>query len=481
MSSLKALVSDTPGLSLVSRDDEPGFLEAISCRAFNSRGIPSDVNDPRLPDAVLTATTVEAVQAAVTYCASESLKLAVRSGGHSWHTSWLHGKGSILLDVGDMKDVSVNVDTKTASFGPGAKDILQKLPDGLFYPSGHCAGVPAGGYILGGGFGLAFTKYGATSMLVTDIQAVLASGKVVEASKEEDSQESKALFSLLKGSYSGFPAVITRFTVQLLPAPVALLGMFFFELKEWRRVLRLLLDMQWKGDEDVASVESTMCLCYAPPPLAEATGVDKVAMIIMNIWGDTEQEAHRIYSKFTKDLTDTMVPPEEPKIVSPVEVTQAIGQMYPPTARYACQAFLGDSSLHEKSYSDIEELLEPIVEMHITDFAPPPSHTILAAFHPRLKAQQHHGQDLVFGFSPSFLCISNAIYQDASMDDAMETRLKNAYETLVAEPSFKMEMAEGNVAMTGASRCFTEQAYTAVQEQIHLLDPSGVFAGFHDK
>lgn len=89
MSSLKALVSDTPGLSLVSRDDEPGFLEAISNRAFNSRGIPTNVNDQRLPNAVLTATTVEAVQAAVTYCASESLKLAVRSGGHSWHTSWL--------------------------------------------------------------------------------------------------------------------------------------------------------------------------------------------------------------------------------------------------------------------------------------------------------------------------------------------------------------------------------------------------------
>jgi hypothetical protein len=39
--------------------------------------------------------------------------------------------------------------------------------------------------------------------------------------------------------------------------------------------------------------------------------------------------------------------------------------------------------------------------------------------------------------------MSFAICQDDSMDSAMESKLKNVYEKVVAEPSFKMEKAEG--------------------------------------
>jgi len=162
--------------------------------------------------------------------------------------------------------------------------------------------------------GLGFHKHSATAITVKSVQAVLATGEAVEASKAGDSEQEKALFHLLRGSYSGFPAVITKFTVKLLPAPVVLLGMFFFELKEWRRALHAILDLQWKGEEDVASIESTLNLCYAPPPMAESTDVDKVAMIVINIWSETEEDARSLYSKYTKGITDTMVPPEEPKL-----------------------------------------------------------------------------------------------------------------------------------------------------------------------
>jgi len=32
-------------------------------------------------------------------------------------------------------------------------------------------------------------------------------------------------------------------------------------------------------------------------------------------------------------------------------------------------------------------------------------------------------------------------------------------------------MAEGHVAMTGAEKCYTKNAFATVQEQIRLLDP----------
>jgi hypothetical protein len=58
-------------------------------------------------------------------------------------------------DVGDMATLQVDMVNKTATCGPGVRDIISKLPDGLLFPCGHCNGVPLGGYLkmLGGGFG----------------------------------------------------------------------------------------------------------------------------------------------------------------------------------------------------------------------------------------------------------------------------------------------------------------------------------------
>lgn len=479
-SSLHTLAQDTPGLTVVTRD-ESGFIQAVEGRAFNLRGIPSDAgNEEKMPNAVLTATRVEAVQAAVEYCSKNSLKIAVRSGGHSWHTSWLHGKGSVLLDVGDMNDVIVDESSRTATIGPGAKNVLDKIPDNLFYPAGHCPGVPAAGFLLGGGFGLGAPRYGMTCMLVNRIQAVLASGEVVEASKTGASEQERALFNLMKGSYSGFPAVVTSFTVELQPAPVVLMGAFFFRLTEWRSVLKKVLDLQWKGDSDASNIEAVLMMGFAPPPLAEATGVSKVAMLILVIWGDSEQGARSLYDKYTKDIPPTLVPPDEPNVVTPVEVTQAIGQSYPAKARYASQGFVGDESLFElSSYEEIEALLEPVVDMHLTEsILPPPSHTIVFPLHPRLQSEQHKQEDLAFGFTPSLGVLSYAIYQDNELDIVMETTLKDSHQQFVNQEGFKTEMSEGHVAMTGPNKCFMDSAFATVQEQIRLLDPSGVFAGF---
>ena len=477
MASFKNLADSTPGLSAVAREEQ-GFLETVSGRAFNSRGIPSEANDDRLPDAVLNATTVKAVQAVVKYCRSNSLKIAVRSGGHSWDTAWLRGRGTVILDVGDMTKVQVDTVNKTATCGPGVKDILSQLPDGLFFPCGHCNGVPLGGYLLGSGFGLGGAKYGMASTLVKSVEVVLASGEIIEASSTGETDRDKALFNLLKGGYSGFPGVITSFTVQLFPTPVALMGAFFFDLKDWRRPLEAVLDMQWKGEDDVANIESSVCLCYSPPPLAEATGVAQIAMANVMVWGDTEEEARSLYTKYTKNISNTMIPPEEPKFATPEEVTTVIGQMYPPKARYSSQAFLGDESACNMSYTDLETLMEPIVDMYLNSPPPPPSHTLIVPIHPGLQEENH---DLAFGFSPSLLTISLAIYQDDDMDSVMEMKLKDSHQALFDDSRFKTEMPEGNVTWTGASACFSDEAFATAQDQIQMLDPTGVFAGFHGK
>ena len=202
--SLKAL--SVPGLSVVC-SDEPDFFAAVLRQAFNPR-IPSE----RLPDAVVRATTVAAIQEAVAFCATNGITVSARCGGHNWHSSWLRGKGSVVLHVGDLNEIRMGAEDNTVSTGPGAlgSDVLTKIPADKFFPCGHCSSVPVGGFVLGGGYGLGFPKYGMTSTLVQAVDVVLASGEVVHATTASSDHVSQAIMHLLKGGYSGFPAVVTQ-------------------------------------------------------------------------------------------------------------------------------------------------------------------------------------------------------------------------------------------------------------------------------
>ncbi len=80
--------------------------------------------------------------------------------------------------------------------------------------------------------------------------------------------------------------------------------------------------------------------------------------------------------------------------------------------------------------------------------------------------------------------MSFAICQDDSMDSAMESKLKNVYEKVVAEPSFKMEKAEGLCCHDRFKKVLYGTWCLCIstrQEQIHVLDPMGIFAGLYDK
>jgi hypothetical protein len=473
MASLKSL-SAVPGLMVVCSDDQ-GFLESITSKAFNAR-IASD----RLPEAVIVATTVPAVQAAVKFCSENNLKVSVRSGGHSWHSSWLHGKGSVILDVGDLNTIEFHQDNKTVSAGPGGKgnEVLEKIPDDLFFSCGHCPGVPIGGYILGGGFGIGSVKYGIASTAVVGVEAVLASGEVVEVTSESTDEVGKAIMHLIKGVYSGFPGVVTKYTLKLIPRPKAVLsGTFVFELSDWRKALTFARDISHRGDDDATAFETAMILGYAPPPLAEATGAQKVSMVLLFLWGDDEEEARALYQKYTKEAPKTLVPPEEPTLIPAQDVPVIFGAFYPPEARYDVQVFATDESYFTASDDDVAMLMDPIVSLWKgNDTPPPPSHSIFVPLPPTFIEDV----DATFGFRHSFLFLSNMIYKDETLDDKISSMHESAHRRMREHPATKTEIAEGNlISSGGAKECFSEVAFERVQKQIKLLDPSGVFSGFH--
>jgi FAD/FMN-containing dehydrogenase len=169
----------------------------------------------RYPEVIVLANNEDDVAGAVQLAREDGLRLAVRSGGHSWSGSHLRD-GTLLIDLSNLRRVTVDKESMTGTAQPGIKgsELNSALSgQGLFFPTGHCSGVSIGGYLLQGGFAWAGRDYGPACMSVTGIDAVTAAGERIHAGETRNAD----LFWAARGAGSGFFAVVTRFYVKLYP------------------------------------------------------------------------------------------------------------------------------------------------------------------------------------------------------------------------------------------------------------------------
>lgn len=169
----------------------------------------------RFPEVIVVATTERDAVNAVRLAKTEGLRLAVRSGGHSWSGSHLRD-GSLLLDLSNLRQVDVDERELTATVQPGITgwELASMLRSkGLFFPTGHSEGISLGGYLLQGGFGWMSRSYGPACMSVMGIDAVTAEGEIVHA----DESANTDLLWAARGSGPGFFAVVTKFYLRVYP------------------------------------------------------------------------------------------------------------------------------------------------------------------------------------------------------------------------------------------------------------------------
>jgi FAD/FMN-containing dehydrogenase len=171
----------------------------------------------RYPEVVVRPRSDEDVVAAVRHACKRGLKIAVRSGGHSWAASFLRD-GGMLIDLSGMREFTVDAEARTARLQPGLRGTdfnraLRKLD--LFFPSGHCMSVGLGGFLLQGGFGWNSRLWGPACASVTAIEVVTANGELVRA----DATQNTDLLWAARGAGPGFFGVVTRFEVKLQPRP----------------------------------------------------------------------------------------------------------------------------------------------------------------------------------------------------------------------------------------------------------------------
>jgi len=282
------------------------------------------------------------------------------------------------------------MEDKTIQVGPGAigDEVLKSLPDDLFLPCGHCAGVPLGGYLLGGGLGLGFPRYGYTSMLVKEVDVVLADGTSMTASEEgakSGDEKQKAIMDMIKGSYTSFPGVITKYTLgPLPPRPKGVMnGAIFFDIKDWTKAFDVLRCIEVSDEPNAEAIEAACVLTYSPPPLAEATGVQVMCILGIAIYADTPEQGLEIWKTHTKNIEGSLLPVEDPKHMPVEDMPATYSAFYPKGARYVVQGFKLAGPLYKVSDESFKESMQPLVDLWVSgeNRPPPPSHTLVPGSH----------------------------------------------------------------------------------------------------
>lgn len=188
----------------------------------------------RRPAAVVRCRSTEDVVAVVRAAADSGTSLAVRGGGHSV-PGFGTADGALVADLGSLTSVEVDPGSATVDVGGGATWGMFNAATaeyGLATTGGIISTTGVGGLTLGGGIGYLARAYGLSCDNLLSAEVVLADGRVVTASADEEPD----LFWALRGGGGNF-GVVTRFRFRLHPVTEIYGGPVFFELSDGPAIL----------------------------------------------------------------------------------------------------------------------------------------------------------------------------------------------------------------------------------------------------
>ncbi|HTR91936.1 MAG TPA: FAD-dependent oxidoreductase [Trebonia sp.] len=192
------------------RPADAGYDDAAVSRIFNQR------RRPRRPAAVLRPAGVADVAAGVRLAVAEGLRVAVRSGGHSW-AAWSLRDDTLLIDLAAFTGMDYDEASGTVTVGPAVRGGMDLDPflaaRGRFFAGGHCPTVGVGGFLLQGGMGWNCRGWGWAAESIEAMQVVTASGDVVWCSAQQNAD----LYWAARGSGPGFFGVVTAFRLRTRP------------------------------------------------------------------------------------------------------------------------------------------------------------------------------------------------------------------------------------------------------------------------
>ena len=225
------------------------------------------------------------VAAAIGFARAHDLPLAIRGGGHNGG-----GLGSVddgvVADLSLLKTISVDPDTRTVRVGGGClwgEVDAATQPHGLAVPAGIISTTGVAGLTLGGGHGYLTRRYGLTIDNLLAAEMVLADGRHVTASADENPD----LFWAIRGGGGNF-GVVTEFTFRAQPVDTVVGGPTFWALEDADELLAAYREWLPSAPRNVMGFFNFHTVPPAPP-FPEEIHLRKVCGIVWCIDGSDEE------------------------------------------------------------------------------------------------------------------------------------------------------------------------------------------------
>jgi hypothetical protein len=272
------------------------------------------------PAMIARCTDAADVIAAVGHARSEGMPLAVRCGGHNGA-----GFGSVddglVIDLSGMRGVLVDPGSRVARVLGGS--LLGDVDHathafGLALPSGIISTTGVGGITLGGGLGHLTRGCGLTIDNLIGADVVLADGRMVRASADENPD----LFWALRGGGGNF-GVVVSFSFDLHPVADVLAGPTVWPMEAAPTVMRAYDEFIGRAPDAVSGFFLFLEVPPAPPFPEELHGQRMCGIV----WCISDPDA--------TDACDEMLAVEPPALHAvgrmPLPVLQSFFDgLYPP-------------------------------------------------------------------------------------------------------------------------------------------------------
>jgi FAD/FMN-containing dehydrogenase len=193
------------------------------------------------PSAIVRCRQARDAAAALRWCTANKVPLTVRGGGHNLAGTAV-ADGSVLIDMGLMREVTVDREKRRLIVGPGCRwgDVDRAAePYDIALPAGVVSHTGVAGLTLGGGVGYLSRLFGATVEFLEEVEIVTADGVVrcVNAQSEPD------LFWALKGAGHNF-GIATQFVFRYVDLPgLATVRLALYPASDRREILRRFRDL----------------------------------------------------------------------------------------------------------------------------------------------------------------------------------------------------------------------------------------------
>jgi FAD/FMN-containing dehydrogenase len=250
------------------------------------------------PAIITRCISAQDVANAILFAQAQGLELAVRAGAHSM-PGYSSVDGGLVVDLGRMNQVTVDPEAKRARVQGGA--LLRDLDAatqgfGLAVPAGLISHTGVAGLTLGGGMGWLSRQAGLSVDNLISAQVVVADGRILRASKNENPD----LFWALRGGGGNF-GVVTELEFRLHEVgPVVQFGLFFWDGADGREALRLMREVISDLPRSVNAIP--VALNAPPAPFVPPEHHHKVGYALLLTGFGDEADHHEVVARIRNAL-----------------------------------------------------------------------------------------------------------------------------------------------------------------------------------